>query len=307
MAHLLHNPNFNPGISLQEKVAEYLLNNLDGLKEDSEIKRIVIGSLLWSGAVQNSSIDSLLKERITSEIEARCITEDNRSIWEDFGVLVLGEFDELEHLVIYAVIDFLPPAIKPPYFITTGRIGPNGNYDFVLKTVVLNMELVSASFLARVLIHEIGHHVHCGQFTAEENDRWKELWALSLELEDFACYYGRENMLEDIATAFESYVYNTQGFLAQTTANLEQSGRDVRLRKIEFLAKLFAHTSADGTPVTYAYEIHGSPFGDYFSITLRQVALAEQVIVGETYLLPDCDRVINSRVYEYNGWSSHDN
>ncbi|GEM_PF-1872861 len=293
---------FQLGIDEREEVANAVIDNIS-LLSDTGDKELVL-ERLWVFAGSDPDICEKTRERIQSVIEEDFVNERNERIWNEFSVFVMEnqrELSEADEEVFYSVLSSLPEDMLPPLIIfeEDTAIPSLGGYDVFSRKVMMRTNN------PKVLFHEIGHFVDYNGLSREENRQWEELWGSSRRIEDYGKPDGIANRTEDFAVLYDSYVTDTLGFTLQTIENTRESGRDVRLRKIEFMAELFSHESSSGSKdLTYVYEIQGIS-GEFppvevqedISVVRKTVALTEQEIDGETYMLPDFNDVYEEEVF----------
>ncbi|GEM_PF-3250842 len=250
--------------------------------------------------ILTTAIDYNMDEETVSAVKSAINVSER--IFEEYGVFLVGNYNERNEQTVNAVLESILPAMQPPGIFFDHNIDDFGLYIPSVSAVAIRSNMFNLNTI-RVLYHEIGHYVDYelfdeGMITMREgvpsrNSEWSRLWDESSESEDYARMYGEVNAREDFATMFEAYTINTRYFIIQTMENTRNSGRDVRLRKFEYITDLFAHehTLEDGTVVqaTYVYEFN------FREIIRRTVALAETEINGETYLLPDFNAVYDTQ------------
>ncbi len=287
---------FNISIKDRQKAAHLILDNISLLSDPDEKENVLKN--LWVFVACDPRVDDETRDRIVLKIEENYINSRNEKIWNEFSVLILDtrrDLDENSQKLFYSVLSSLPEEMHPP-LISYKNERPNvaGSYS------IFNREVKIMSGNPRVLYHEIGHYTHFCFMDISECARWRHLWNESGEDEDYAYAYGSTDIREDVATMYEFYTYNTEGFLIQTIQNTKNSGRDIRLRKFEEIAGFFSHTRETGDgeilEATYVYEIDGNS-DSLPSITRRSVAISPVDIEGETYMLPDFNEVYEERVF----------
>ncbi|MGM0568506.1 MAG: hypothetical protein ACQESB_04725, partial [Elusimicrobiota bacterium] len=257
-------------------------------------EEIAIG--LWGFS---EDLSDTARSEVRSYIEDNHINDINERVWNEFGVILVGDLDNVSEKNFYRTFALLLEEMLPPFVAYEDLPWPriNGIYSTPSREIRIDIE---ADSIPRVLFHEVGHYIHYGFNDKEKLETWSKLWDKSEQSVDYARKYGQRNIVEDFATMFEAYTFgNTRNFLAQTISN-SYSGRDVRLRKIEFISGLFTHEAVleDGsiTEATYVYDVKKDDESGEYIFGRKAVALAEMEINGNIYILPDFERVLSETI-----------
>lgn len=236
-----------------------------------------------------------------------------KQIWEQFDILVLegtAILNQLDSTTLYKHILAFPPSKANILRLITfmeGRfiydfIGPYSGIqrgrriELLIDTkggYVDNPNMFAPNRGRWALFHEFAHVLHQEMASiglGELSEQYSTLHAEQVEAfkEDPSAFdfeitgvqeRAQMNVREDFAHTFEAYALGTEKLLSKSKNSKYSS---ILIKKLSIIAQTVGFVSEDGTRRTYVYEV-----GSNGVITRKEVALTEQTINGETYLLPD--------------------
>jgi len=234
-----------------------------------------------------SDIVALVKSNSSLEeafIDYFNLTGTALEIWDTYNVLVTNsesgtDFTQTQLSEIAEVLASLPSDDVALISVVTTTTASEGSTDTLLGftytdtdngTVVIN---TSSSYIstasdglqtfAGTLSHEIGHRVQYA-LSATDSAAFTALHEASgTDVENYASSYGMTEYssddpgYEDFATMYEAWCTDSETLIARAESQAA-SGSTILLEKVEFMAKLFAHTGSDGNTYTYIYTTDSS-------------------------------------------------
>ncbi|MFA5320461.1 MAG: hypothetical protein WC418_04690 [Candidatus Omnitrophota bacterium] len=234
-----------------------------------------------SDIVELVKSDSSLEEAF---IDYFNLTGTALEIWDTYNVLVTNsesgtDFTQTQLSEIAEVLASLPSEDVALISVVTTTTASEGSSDSLLGftytdtdngTVVIN---TSSSYIstasdglqtfAGTLSHEIGHRVQYS-LSATDSAAFTALHEASgTDVENYASSYGMTEYsssdpgYEDFATMYEAWCTDSETLIARAESQAA-SGSTILLEKVEFMAKLFAHTGSDGNTYTYIYTTDSS-------------------------------------------------
>jgi len=228
------------------------------------------------------------------------------SIWNDFTILTVNvdrSFDQDQLSLIYTAISSLPQEhtedITAFYANISGSWDPSvywsGSSEPSTGRIIIGERNQTPENIIHTIYHEISHSFAWNEYSYDgsdynaetnqwnnENDPFTELFDVSGEDSlNFALDHGNKNALEDFATMYSEYVFDSKALIGRA-ATQALEGNDILLQKLEVMAGIFAHEGEDGEMMTYIFNVNNAG-----EVVRYEIALEEISINGKDYLLPE--------------------
>jgi len=201
-------------------------NAVQGLLNNTEItlgysQNLSCLAVLYSIA-NNDRLNTIEKNETMQTLINLGVNEQNKTIWEKYGTLVLVKPEvaaQVDSKTIKDIEEFIGeiPAGKRPMIVSLqdaprisltdsqtkgiqqGLLDLVGMYDSEIMTVDITIDS-SYSLRNSYIFHETGHFLQHNIMTTEQIEEWDRLWLESDSLDDFVEEYSTTNKAEDGAT-----------------------------------------------------------------------------------------------------------
>ena len=205
-------------------------NAIQGVLNNTEItlgysQNLSCLAVLYSIA-NNDKLNTIEKKETLRTLINLGVNEQNKTIWEKYGTLVLVKPEvaaQVDNKTIQDLEKFIGeiPAGKRPMIVSLqdapsvsltdsqntgiqqGLLDLVGMYDSAVMTVDLTIDS-SFSLKNDYVFHETSHSLQHNIMTTEQIEEWNRLWLESDSLDDFMEEYSTTNKAEDGATIMET-------------------------------------------------------------------------------------------------------
>jgi len=194
------------------------------------------------------------------------LNETQKKIWNEFGILAVDSeersFSKTELNTLYNILSVLPADVRcgiKVFLSTTPKKGYNAFMEATPPGVIwihFDDKKFGKDNYIKAILHEIGHEIDFHSLPAD----LKQLFTLlninsGNNRDNYVSDYAMTNRNEDFAETFAFYMRDTAAAIEQA-GNLSGGKRNILMKKLKVISKLFSFTGKDGKTYTYIFKLN---------------------------------------------------